>query len=72
MRNSAARSLVKTDSRKMAKAVETKDGDSIKKAYAALCSTLDKAAKKGSIKKETAIRRKARAARQMRLALQKT
>jgi small subunit ribosomal protein S20 len=71
LRNSAARSLVKTNSRKMVVAVEAKDSDSVKKAYATLCSTLDKAAKKGSIKKETAIRRKARAARQMRLALQK-
>jgi len=71
LRNSAANSLVKTNSRKMVAAVEAKDGDGIKKAYATLCSTLDKAAKKGSIKKETAIRRKARAARQMRAALQK-
>lgn len=71
LRNSAAKSLVKTNSRKLSGAIQGKDSASIKASYATLCSSLDKAAKKGSIKKETAIRRKARAARQMRLALQK-
>ena len=72
LRNSAARSLVKSTARKMVTAVDGKNGDSIKAAYATLCSALDKAAKKGSITKQTAIRRKARAAAKMRLALQKT
>jgi len=69
LRNSAAKSLIKTSSRKMVKTIQEKSGDGIKTSYAELCSALDKAAKKGTITKQTAIRRKARAARQMRLAV---
>jgi len=69
LRNNAAKSLVKSNSRRLVKSLEVKDAASITKTYSELCSALDKAAKKGSIKKETAIRRKARAGRAMRLAL---
>ncbi|HMP89324.1 MAG TPA: 30S ribosomal protein S20 [Kiritimatiellia bacterium] len=64
--NNAAKSLIKTNGRKLDAAVQTKDSDAIKKAFSALCSSLDKAAKKGSITKQTAIRRKARAASRLR------
>lgn len=66
LRNSAATSLVKTSGRKMDKAVESKDQAAVKKAYQEFCSSVDKAAKKGSIPKRTAVRRKARAARSLR------
>lgn len=69
LRNSAARSLVKTKTRKLVGSVAAKDEAAIKAAYAEFCSALDKAAKKGSITKQTAIRRKARAAARMRAAL---
>lgn len=72
LRNNTAKSLIKSNSRKLTKNLELKDAESIKKAYSELCSALDKAAKKGNIKKETAIRRKARAGRAMRLALAKS
>lgn len=69
IRNNAVKTLVKTKSRGLTASVTAKDAASIKKAYSELCSALDKAAKAGSIKKETAIRRKARAATAMRAAL---
>ncbi len=69
LRNNAAKSLVKTKTRKLAGTVTAKDEAAIKTAYAEFCSALDKAAKKGSITKQTAIRRKARAATRMRTAL---
>jgi len=72
LRNNAAKTLVKSNSRKLVKSLEVKDAESIKKTYSELCSALDKAAKKGSMKKQTAIRRKARATRAMRLALAKS
>lgn len=67
-RNNAAKSLIKSKSRKLSTAVAAKDSATIKQTYAELCSSLDKAVKRGNIKKQTAIRRKARAARAMRLA----
>jgi small subunit ribosomal protein S20 len=66
LRNSAAKSLIKTSVRKLVKSVEVKEEAGIKSSYAELCSALDKAAKKGSITKQTAIRRKARAAARLR------
>lgn len=68
-RNNAAKSLIKTNSRKLSASVSAKDAAAIKQNYATLCSSLDKAVKRGNIKKETAIRRKARAAKAMRTAL---
>lgn len=69
LRNSAAKSLVKTKTRKLVGTVAAKDEAAIKAAYSEFCSALDKAAKKGSITKQTAIRRKARASARMRAAL---
>lgn len=70
-RNNAAKSLIKTTTRKLGTGVVQKDASAVKNAYAELCSVLDKAVKRGNIKKETAIRRKARAAKAMRAALAK-
>lgn len=67
-RNNAAKSLIKTNTRKLSTAVAAKDGAVSKQTYAQLCSVLDKAVKRGNIKKQTAIRRKARAARALRVA----
>lgn len=67
-RNSAAKSIIKTNSRKLAAAVATKDDGAVKQTYAHLCSVLDKAVKRGNIKKQTAIRRKARAAKALKTA----
>ena len=69
LRNSAAKSLVKTKTRKLVGTVAAKDEAAIKAAYSEFCSALDKAAKKGSITKQTAIRRKSRAGARMRAAL---
>ena len=66
LRNSAAKSLIKSTGRKLVKSVEVKEEAGIKSAYAELCSALDKAAKKGSITKQTANRRKSRAAARLR------
>jgi len=68
-RNNAAKSLVKTNSRKLSTQVAAKDDAGIKAAFAELCSSLDKAVKKGNMKKETAIRRKTRAANKLRATL---
>jgi small subunit ribosomal protein S20 len=68
VRNNAAKSIIKTNSRKLAAAVTAKDTTTVNQSYAALCSALDKAVKRGNIKKQTAIRRKARAAHAMRQA----
>ncbi|HMO49752.1 MAG TPA: 30S ribosomal protein S20 [Kiritimatiellia bacterium] len=65
-RNSAAKSLIKSSGRKLTKSLDAKESANAQDAYKALCSALDKAAKKGSIKKQTAIRRKARAATRLR------
>lgn len=68
-RNNAVKSQIKAKKRDVVKALGAKDKDALKKAYAELCSALDKAAKKGTIKKETAVRRKARAAKALRTTL---
>jgi small subunit ribosomal protein S20 len=65
-RNTAAKSFIKTNRRKMDAALEAKDQDATKQTYASLCSALDKAVKRGNLKKGTAVRRKARAAARMR------
>ena len=69
LRNRAGKSHVKSARTRLTKALEAKDADGIRKAYAEVCSALDKAAKKGTIKKETANRGKARAGKAMRAAL---
>lgn len=67
-RNRVRKSKIKTAERKLATALTGKEADLSKDAYRELCSSLDKAAKAGTIKKETAIRRKARAAKRVRVA----
>jgi len=69
LRNSAAKTRIKNSARKVKASLEQKDAESSQTAYRALCSALDKAAKKGTIKKQTAIRRKARAALALKAAI---
>ena len=66
LRNKAAVSLVKTHQKKLLEAVATKDSKASAEAYKSYCAVLDKAAKKGAITKNTAIRKKARGAAQVR------
>lgn len=68
-RNNAAKSLIKSNTRKLSTALSAKDANAIRANYATLCSSLDKAVKRGNLKKQTAIRRKARAAKAMKAAL---
>ncbi len=65
-RNSAAKSRIRSSRKKFLAAVEAKDLDQAKVSYATFCSTLDKAAKTGVIKKNTAIRNKTRGAEKLR------
>lgn len=64
--NSNVRSRVATFRRKLGEVAETKDAALSFEAYKKYCTELDKAAKKGIIKKNTAARRKARAAARVR------
>ena len=57
---------LKTARKKLFAAIEAKDKKGCAKLYSEYCSALDKAAKKGVIKKNTAVRRKGRAANQIR------
>lgn len=66
LRNKAAVSLIKTNQKKMMDAVGAKDAKLAAEAYKAYCTVLDKAAKKGAITKNTAVRKKARGAAQLR------
>ena len=66
LRNKAASSLIKTNQKKLMDAVAAKDAPAVAAAYKAFCTSLDKAAKKGAITKNTAIRKKARGAAQVR------
>ena len=66
MRNKSYRTKVKTMRRQLFEAVEKKDESLSTDAYRNYCSALDKAAKKGVIKKNTAIRRKHRAAEKVK------
>ena len=66
LRNKAAVSLIKTNQKKLMDAVATKDAKVSAEAYKAYCTVLDKAAKKGAITKNTAVRRKTRAAVHLR------
>lgn len=67
-RNNAAKSIIKTNARKLSTALTAKDDAAAKQTYAQLCSALDKAVKRGNIKKQTAVRRKARAAKALKAA----
>ncbi|MFT5122827.1 MAG: small subunit ribosomal protein S20 [Kiritimatiellia bacterium] len=66
--NSARKSLVRTERRKLFEAIAEGDAESQAKRYASFCSALDKAAKHGVIKKNNATRRKTRAAEAIRVA----
>lgn len=65
-RNQDVRTRVKTCRRELMDAVDKKDGEASALALREYCSILDKAAKKGVIKKNTATRRKARASNHVR------
>jgi small subunit ribosomal protein S20 len=66
LRNKAGRSLIKTFQTKFKAAVTGKDATQATAAFKAYCSALDKAAKKGIIKKGQAVRKKGRAADHLR------
>lgn len=61
-RNKAAKSNITTLRRQLIEACEAKDLDKSRKVFSEYCSTLDRSAIKGIIKKNTAVRRKRRAA----------
>ena len=65
-RNIQVRSRIKTARRSMMEALEAKDAEAGQTALRNYSSVLDKAAKIGVIKKNTAIRRKANAANGLR------
>lgn len=65
-RNVQVRTRVKTARRTMMTALETSDVEAGETAFRAYCSVLDKAAKAGVIKKNTAVRRKTNAANGLR------
>ncbi len=67
-RNSQTKSKIKTLRKSFLDAVATPDAPETKAALSAFCSVLDKAAKTGVITKNTAIRRKNRAAANLRKA----
>ncbi len=67
VRNTAIRSLITTSRRKFLELLAGKDKEKISAAFSQYCSVLDKAAKKGVIKKQKAVRRKRRAAAKMAL-----
>ena len=62
LRNKAINSAINTARRHLLEALAVKDREKSGLAFAAYCSVLDKAAKKGVIKKQKAVRRKRRAA----------
>ncbi len=66
LRNKAAVSLIKSRQKNLMVAVAAKDAKVAGDAYKTYCTVLDKAAKKGSITKNTATRKKARGAAQLR------
>lgn len=57
---------VKTSRRAFLEAVASGDQEASKKAYSAFCTSLDKAATRGVIEKNNAVRRKRRAAERLR------
>lgn len=61
-RNKAVRSAISSARRSFLELLAAKDKEKISLAFKQYCSVLDKAAKKGVIKKQKAVRRKRRAA----------
>ena len=70
-RNRSIKSKISTMRRQMFETVSAKDKEKARQAFRKYCSVLDTSAKKGVIKKNTAIRRKRRAALKL-AALEKT
>jgi small subunit ribosomal protein S20 len=66
VQNQGVRTRVKTARRKMMEATATGEAEVTTAAFREYCSVLDKAAKSGIVKKNTAVRRKARAAAKLR------
>lgn len=64
--NTPIKTRVRTARRKFTESLEADNGEARATAYSTYCSCLDKAAKSGVIEKNTAVRRKARAAAQLR------
>ncbi len=64
--NMPVRTRVKSSRRAFMESVATANTELSDSAYRTYCSVLDKAVKKGVIKKNTAVRRKARAAQRVR------
>lgn len=67
-KNRSERSRVATSRRKFTGALESGDNSAMEESYREYCSLVDKAAKHGVIKKNTADRKKGRAAIAMRKA----
>lgn len=65
-RNQQVRTRLKNARRTMMETLESKDATSSEAAFRTYCSVLDKAAKGGIIKKNTAVRRKTNAANNLR------
>lgn len=65
VRNKAVRSAISTARRRFLEMLAAKDKEKINLAFRHYCSILDKAAKKGVIKKQKSMRRKRRAAAQI-------
>ncbi len=65
-KNVAATTRIKTARARLFAAVAAKNREAAQKAFREYCSILDKAAKVGVITKNTAVRRKGRAANQIR------
>jgi len=61
-RNRSTKSVIATARRVMVEGVESKDKTKAMKEFSAFCSILDKSVQRGIIKKNTADRRKSRAA----------
>ncbi len=68
-RNVAVRTQIKNARRTYFEAIDAKDKSASEEAFKSYCSILDKAQKKGVIVKNTATRRKARAADKLRLVM---
>lgn len=64
--NLVTKGRMRSARRKFLDSIESGDAEAAKASYALFCSTLDKAAKKGVIKKNTAIRSKTRGAAKLR------
>ncbi len=66
LENLAYRTRTRSSRKKFLEAIEQGNAEAAKVTYAAFCSALDKAAKKGVIKKNTAVRGKRRGADRLR------